>query len=302
MNKLKITFAIIVVGVICIGIFLWIQNLREPEKVKAPENQFAAKIELEIDQLKAKPESKFCKDFYKKVAYHINDFHTQNRFGNNQLENDQWKENLEKNLYAAYAEKFIKQAEAVFRGSLWKPDDLKFIQTEKNELKRSKLLVLGSPVESDFNSIQTTLDKYYEIVSFISSCKVIDYLETDLSDRFPIAEVQSKISRAISLQQNQLENEFVNNCTRLHEELKEIPQSLFRSQVRYLDKKINNWSGLYSNYNSQSDYYNNLYKPLKAEIEALDNDIYNVSNFNYEYERLLAKWSADNTKAFYHKY
>jgi len=99
-----------------------------------------------------------------------------------------------------------------------------------------------------------------------------------------------------------LENELVNNCTKLHNGLKEIPQYLFSAQVDYLEHKINNWSGLYSNYNSQSDYSNNLYKPLKAEIEALDNDIYNVSNFDSEYNRLLQKWSDDNTKAYKHKY
>ena len=183
MNPIKITIATIVVGVICTCIFFWRQNIKDPEKIKQPENQFTQKIEQQIDELITKPDNKFCKDFYIEVVYHINEFYKQNRFGSNQLE-----------------------------------------------------------------------------------------------------------------------NEFVNNCARLHNGLKEIPQSLFSAQVKYLDSKINSWSGLYSNYNSQSDYSNNLYKPLKFEIEALDNDIYNVSNFDSEYERLLQKWSADNTKAFYHIY
>ena len=302
MNPIKITIATIVVGVICTCIFFWRQNIKDPEKIKQPENQFTQKIEQQIDELITKPDNKFCKDFYIEVVYHINEFYKQNRFGSNQLENDQWKENLEKNLYSAYAEKFITQAKTVFHGSQWKPDDLQFIQAEKNDLKKSKQLVRGSPVDKEFTRIQSALNKYNEIESFISSCKGYGYSNTDLSSRFPIADVQSKISRATSLLQNQLENEFVNNCARLHNGLKEIPQSLFSAQVKYLDSKINSWSGLYSNYNSQSDYSNNLYKPLKFEIEALDNDIYNVSNFDSEYERLLQKWSADNTKAFYHIY
>lgn len=302
MKKFKISFIVTVVAAICAGIFLWVQSVKPPKEVKTQENPFTIKIEKEITELKAKPNNKFCKDFYKEVAYHINDFYKQNRFGTNQSENDQWKENLEKTLYSAYGEKFIKQVKTVFRGSEWKPEDLKFIQAEKNELKKSKLLVTGSPVDMEFTTIQTALNKYNEIVSFISSCKGYDFSNTELTARFPIDDVQDKILRSTSLRQNQLENQFVNNCTRLHDGLKEIPQLLFRAHVKYLENKINDWSGLYANYNSQSDYSNNLYKPIKAEIEALDNKIYTVSNFDSEYKRLLDKWLEDNINAFKHKF
>lgn len=302
MKAFKISLVVIIVLAIGVGILFWIQIAKKPEKVKEPENQFTIKIEHEIEQLKAKSDNKFCKEFYEEVIYHINDFYEQNRFGSNQLVNDQWKENLEKNLYATYTDKFIKQAKTVFRGSEWKPNDLKFIQDEKNELKRSRLLIGGSPVDKDFTIIQKVLNKYNEIESFIKSCNNYDYSNTELSARFPIADVQSKISRTESLLNNSLENNFVNNCVRLHNELKEIPNTLFKIHVWYLDNKINNWSGLYSNFNSQSDYSNNLYIPLKAEIEALDNNIYNVSNYESEYNRLLQKWSADNTKAYNFKY
>jgi len=302
MKALKISLAVIVVAAIGAGTLFWIQSTKPPEKLKAPNNQFTLKIEREIDELKVKPDSEFCKDFYNLVAYHINDFYKQNRFGSNQSENDQWKENLEKNLYSAYVEKFINQAKTVFRGSQWKPDDLKFIQSEKNELKKYKFLVVGSPVDKEFATIQTALNKYNEIVSFISSCESYSFSETDLSDRFPVADVQSEISRAKSLLSSRLENDFVNNCTRLHDGLNDIPHVLFNKHVWYLDNKISYWSGLYSNYTSQSDYSYNLYKPIKAEIDVLDKSIYNVPNFESEYDRLLNKWSADNTKAFYFKY
>jgi hypothetical protein len=298
MNKLKIALTLIVLAAIAAGIFFWRDSFRNPEKEKASENQFALKIEQEIEQLKAKPDSKFCRDFYNQVAFHINDFHKQNRLGNNQSENDQAKENLENKLYAVYSDKFIMQAKNVFRGSEWSPDDLKFIQEEKNELKKSKLLVAGSLIDKELSDIQTVLNKHNEIVSFISACQVYDYSNIDLTARFPIDDVKSKISRATSLIKDRLENEYVNNCDRLHDKLKAIPQLLFSAHVSYLDKKIDNWSELYSNYNSQSDYSNNLYRPIRAQIEALDNDIYKVPNFAIEYDRLLKKWSADNVKAY----
>jgi hypothetical protein len=34
----------------------------------------------------------------------------------------------------------------------------------------------------------------------------------------------------------------------------------------------------------------------------LDNNTYNVANFDREYQKLSDKWSADNTKAYNYKY
>lgn len=299
MKALKISLVVIVVAAISAGIFFWIQSTKEPDKVKAPENQFTRKIEQEIEQLKAKPDSKFCKDFYKEVAYHIDDFFKQNRFGNNPSENDQWKENLEKNLYSAYADKFIKQAFYAFRNSKWKSEDLKFIQAEKNALKKSKLLITGSPVYKEFTKIQTVLDKYYEIVDFISSCEDFSYSGSNLADRFPIAEVQSKIQIAASLRKDRLENEYVNNCTRLHDGLKNIPQSLFYNHVLYLENKMKYWSNMWCNYNSHKDYSQNLNAPLKSEINDFGNStIYSGVNVDAQYERLSEEWSRDNQNAY----
>jgi hypothetical protein len=299
MRTLKITLGFIVVTAIGAAVFFWIQSINEPDTEKSPENQFTKKIEQEIEQIKTKPDTMFCSDFYREVKYHINDFYKQKRFGNNQSENDQWKENLENILYAVYTEKFVKQANTVFRGSEWDPDDLRLIQAEKNELQRSILPDAGSSVDNDFTTIQAALNKYNEIVQFIASCSSFVYSNTDLTTaRFPITEVQSKISRAESLLSNNLENDFVSNCTRLHRGLEEIPKRLFEKHISYLEGKIDIWSEVYSNYNSHIDYSNNLNRPIRAEIEALDNGIYNVNGFDNELNRLLQMWSSDNARAY----
>ncbi|MDR1792651.1 MAG: hypothetical protein LBR36_04320 [Bacteroidales bacterium] len=302
MNKLKVIILIAAVTVaVAVGIAIMLSGLGKQKEISLPKNQFTAKIEQEIEQLKAKPDNKFCQDFYKEVAYHINDFYKQNRFGTNQSENDQWKENFDKILYSTYAEKFINQTFVVLRGSAWNTDDLKFIQAEKNELKKSKLLVAGSPVDKSFSIIQTALNKYGEIVGFISQCKGYGYSGTVLSDRFPIAEVQSKISRAVTLRSNRLENEYVNNCARLHDELKICPKWLFDAHIKYLSNKIGNWSGLYSNYNSQKEYKELLYDKLKAEIDLLDNSVYidiGESVVDREYDQLKAKLDSDSRAAY----
>jgi len=306
MKTLKISLVVIVLAAIATGIFYGRQRIDPPPIINPNKNLFTNKIEEQIEQLKAKPDNKFCKDYYNEVAYHINEFYKPappnypyGRFGDTQSENDKTKKNLESNLYSAYTAKFIKQAKYVFRHSEWKQENLKFIQEEKNELKRSKFLVPGSNVDKEFSDIQIVLNKYNEIVSFISSCKNFSYSGTAISDRFPITEVQNKNKYATNLLKNKLDHILVNNCARLHNDLKEIPQILFRAHVRYLDNKISHWSNMYSHFNSQSDYANNLYRPLKAEIYELDIEIYSkFSNFTSEFNRLLRKLEFDSQNAY----
>jgi DNA repair ATPase RecN len=150
--------------------------------------------------------------------------------------------------------------------------------------------------------IQTIFSKYNEIDGFISTCKGFWYSASGLSDHFPISNVRDKILRAVTYRNQHLENEYVNHCTRLYDGLEEIPQVLFRSHVRYLDNKISQWSDMYSNYNSQGEYLINLHRPIRNEIEALDNATYNAPNFNRDYERLSEKWKADAIKASNYSY
>ena len=298
MKAIKISLAIIVIAAIGAGIYFWIQSTKKPGIIQAPQNPFTQKVEAEIEQLKAKPDNRFCKDFYKDIAYHINDFYNQQKFGNNQSENDQWKENLENILYSAYADKFISQAFYIFLGSEWNTEALNFIRSEEQTLRRSQLLENGGPVAQKFKQIQTIFSKYDEINSFITSCKSFGYSGTSLSDNFPIADVKSKISRASTLRNNRLDNEYVNNCTRLHDGLKEIPQILFRSHIRYLDSKTTKWSKMYSNYNSQREYKELLFDKLKAEVDMLNDSNYNVSNLSSEYNKLTNRLNSDSQNAY----
>lgn len=309
MRVLKIGIAILVVSAIAFFVIRSLVLVDRKENIPLPKNQFTERIEKEIDSLSNFPNSKFCRDVYDYVQYLIDDYYKPNpphhpygRLGNSQSENDQWKENFTKNLYSIYTDKFIKQAFYVFNGSEWNAEDLRFIRCEYQILRRSKLLEKGSPVDKIFDEIQAIFLKYDEISSFISTCNGFSYSDYSLSDRFPILDVKEKISRAATYRNNLLENQYVSHCSRLNDRLKEIPQVLFRAHVRYLDNKISQWSDLYSNYSSQSDYANNLYKPIKSEIDALDNDVYKVANFDKEYQKLSDNWSADNIKAYNYSY
>jgi hypothetical protein len=309
MKAVKIGLAAIVVLAIAFFVIRSLLTIGSEGSISLPRNQFTERIEKEIDVISKFSDNKFCKEAYENVMYLIDDYYKPlppkypyGRFGNTQSENNQWKENLTKNLYSVYAGKFISQAFYVFRGSEWSIDDLRFIRSEYQILRKSNLLEKGSPVDKKFIEIQTILSKYDEIAGFISACNGFSYSSSSLSDRFPLSDVQGKISRAATYRNNQMENAYVNNCRRLRDGLKEIPVALFRAHTRYLANKISQWSDLYSNYNSQSDYANNLYKPLKSEIDAMDNETYNVANFDSEYQRLSTRWSADNTKAYTYSY
>ena len=309
MKVLKISLAVIVVATIAFFIIRSLATTVKPDEISSPINQFTGRIEQEIDSLGKLPDSKFCKDAYGNIKSLIDDFYKPHppqypygRLGSTQMENDQRRENFMKELYSVYADKFIRQAFYVFRGSEWRDENLRFIRSEYQTLQKSKLLERGSPVDKKFTEIQTIFSKYDEIVGFISTCKSFSYSASGLSDRFPISDVQSKISRASTYRNNRLENDYVNHCTRLHDELKEIPQALFKVHIRYLNNKIAQWSGLYSNYNSQKDYSNNLGVPIQSEIDALDNKIYNAANFDNEYKKLSDKWNADKRAAYEYKY
>jgi hypothetical protein len=105
------------------------------------------------------------------------------------------------------------------------------------------------------------------------------------------------ISQSKDYLNNNLENTYVNKCSRLRDSLQAIPQELFEVHIRYLDNKISEWSNMYPNYNSYSDYVNNLYNSLKGEVDAMNNSIYNVPTFSYEHNRLLRRCSDDNANA-----
>ena len=318
MKALKISIVIIVVAAIAFfiaismmdkdeGIISAITSIFHTESSKKPnlpENQFAQRIESEIDSLKKLPDNKFDKSLYQEIGYRLDEYYKNMRLGNDSLANEQRKVYYSSNLFAAYSEKFISQSFFVFNSSDWDAEDLKFIRSEYQILQKSPLLEKNSPVDKKFIEIQAIFSKYDEIENFIASCRNFRFLETGLSDRFPVWEVKDKISQAVTYRNTGLGNQYVNKCTNIHNALNEIPSVLFQAHVRYLDNKINQWSNKYQypRFNSHSDYVSNLNQPLKSEIAELDNNIYKATNFESELHRLEKRWSDDNGKAYYYRY
>ncbi|MCL2312735.1 MAG: hypothetical protein FWC41_09680, partial [Firmicutes bacterium] len=121
------------------------------------------------------------------------------------------------------------------------------------------------------------------IAGFISTCNNFSPSYYGVSDYFP--NVNDKVQKSRTYINSNLDNSKVNNCERLKAGLREIPKKLFDKHITYLHKKINENGSRYKEFNYQSDYSNTIYTPLKNQIDALDNDVYGVSDNVFENER-----------------
>jgi hypothetical protein len=296
MKAIKIILAVAVIALIGFLGWQWMVTIVNPEPILPAENTFTKRIEQEIDSLSASPASVFCSEFYNEIQYRIDDYHKQGFLGKTDNDNNQWKDILSRNLYSAYAPKFVEQAMYVFSGSDWTIDNLNFIRSEVQTLQSSPYLGQGA-VRDSFKDIRGILEKYDEIAGFISSCNNFSYSYYELSDRFP--DVSDKVQKSRAYLSSNLDNSYVNNCTRLKEGLRKIPQTLFNTHIAYLTTKIQQNGDRYTEYTYQSDYNNDIYTPLYNQIEELSNDVYGISDeaFDSGYERLYNLLSDYNQRA-----
>ena len=131
-------------------------------------------------------------------------------------------------------------------------------------------------------------------MAFLNKCQGFHYYNTELSARFPVNTAQNLISQS----KNYLNgNGYIKNCTHLISALKNVPQTVCKAHIMYLSRKIDHWSGMYEYYNTQIDYRNNLYDPLKTEVIAVKSAHYNVS-VDSDIDRLINKLNSDATSAY----
>lgn len=300
MRIVKISLAIAVIGIISFFVIQSLGGSPKIDKVAPPGNPLAQKIEQEIKSLSNLPENKFCNVKYNEVKYYIDDYYKSQLLGKNKYENNQWKEILSKNLYSVYSSKFIKQSYYVFNKSEWNIQSIAFIRSECITLRKSEFLEKGSPIDNSYSKIQLILSKYDEINNFVASCKGFSYSDYSLNSTYPLLNIKQKIARVAVYKKNKLENDFVNNCVRIHNQLNEIQQSLFNSHYKYLLNKFRNWQELYSQYNSFNEYRSILFMPLKRELDLMDNTIYHASDFKNKHDNLEDILQTDSRNAYNH--
>jgi hypothetical protein len=280
MKAIKIILPILVVSTIAYFVYNSNKNTKEPEKYKTSDNSnFIKPIDEAIEAIKLKPTFVFCQNDYKNIQFKINETHKIGDFSNNSNDNNQWKQILSKNLYSAYSNKFVEQALYVFNNSKWNESDLSIIRTELASLKNSEFLEQKSAIAASLNKLSLVLKKYDEINNFLIECKIFNYDQYGLENIFP--DLSPKISKSKSYLNNNLDNQYVNNCIRLKDELKKIPQVLYNKHVSYLKNKLIHHQNTHTNFpkvkSSQPPYVREVYKPMEIQIGEIDAIYYEAS-------------------------
>jgi hypothetical protein len=258
------------------------------------------------------PINVFSDSYFRGVQASIDEFYSNDFLGQSPFQsgnitvwqkdeeyNKEWREILSKNLYSAYAPKLVEQAMYVFRGSEWKNVDIEIIRREVKTLKNSKYLG-ATGIISSFNEIDEILNKFDEVNLFINSCKGFAHSNYNLESIYP--DVSDKIIRSKAYISSNFNNNYLGNCTRLKNELSEISEILFKKHIGYLTKKIHDNGVRYNEFDFQSDYSNAIYTPLRNQVDALDNKIYEVSEslFSNGYNNVWDLLSRYNRDALLH--
>lgn len=291
MKYIKIFLAILAVAAVCLVIYFGYSKTTKIGTVDLPENPFTRRISQEIEAISSKPVSRFCKDAYKITKYHIDDYASLNRLGADSLDisgNSQNQKFLYKTLYSTYVDKFISQADYVFKGNAWTNDDLSFIKSEINSLRtegrKNKFLESGGVVDKTFIRMSNTIDSYYNEIKYINECKNFSFGEIDIEKRFPVDRAKNIIDGS---KEHLSSLGVIKNSDAVRKGLESIPERVLTVHVSYLNDKFNEYKQMYIAFNTLGAYKTNLYDVFKSEISQLDNSMYSGLNVAAKKTRLM---------------
>jgi len=241
-----------------------------------PEHSKFDFLENEIELLKNSSENTFSVSLLNTIKFKIDIFYNNPKFSNNATVNNNWRNYFIKKLFIVYANKFLKQAEFIFNNSTWSTNDILTIRTELQRILSTHYFIQGTPIHNSLLKINNTLTKYDEINNFINSCLSYNPSLTldPLVDPFPINEIKNKLLRVRSLQNNRLENKFVNNCERLHNQLNAIHNNYLLMHFNFLRTKFNE--------DGNQQYIENETTQRSYNIKYLTPDQNALNEFNYE--------------------
>ena len=276
MKAIKIILAIVVIALLCFFSCEMCKNRPIPSGDTAfTPNLFQQTIKDSLISLGNNPTDNFCSEFYQELGSQIELYSSQQLFNTNVNSNNEIAEDLRRNLYSVYAEKFVKQAMRVFAKSSWSSSELNFIKGELETLKTSAYLdPSGSAASAQFHTINEILAKYYQIVNFNNHWMNYKCNNYDLSAGFP--DLSSPIKQSKAYLNTNMGNSYVNNCTKLKNTLVRIPKTLYNKHVKYLKIKIEKNAGRFTEFESQPQYVTDIYEPLQAQVNSLDGNVYGI--------------------------
>ncbi len=314
MKKIKFLLLISVIGTLSYFIYSWYFDPKRIVEITPPKNTYTEEIQKRINVLSSLPATSFSKLEYEKIRSSIYLFYKDGSLGIKPVKegkiwknipdgnaNNLWNEILSKNLYAAYTNKFINQANHVLNGTVWRVQDISFIRNELRELKKSKYLASDGIDAQNLNSISNVINEYYQINNFISMCSNYTYTNFEIDENFP--DLSDLINKSHNYLVKGFNNDQLNNCTRIKLGLKSIPNKLFSKHISYFKSKIDNQASRYIDYEpkiqNQPIYRKEIYNKLKNQINEMTSDFYGTDQSEFDQEIInlnnqlknYAKWS-----------
>jgi len=273
MKALKIFLTISVIGGIIYSIFLD-GGIDTPPKIgTSGKNTFIEKIRKETVELQKLSDDTLTYDEYSKILAEIDDDFNNQVLGSGS-DNQKWKEILTSDLYAVYAPKFTKQAKNALLSC--NPASLNIIRGAVTEFILSPYLDNSGLVYNELIEIQSAISKYDEIFSFLQDYNQIenDFSTTEIKSTYPLDRSKAIIQKSKEYLNNNLDNQYLINCIDLKIGLENIPLSLLNIHYTYIKNKIDIHGDKYKEYNYQSEYITNIYNPLLAELQELNENHY----------------------------
>jgi hypothetical protein len=256
-------------------------------------------IKREISSLQNLSSERISTLSFETIQNKIDENHKAKLFSQKESDNDNYKINLSKDLFSAYALHFVEYCRKKFKSGTCLDSDFRQIQSEASKLSRSTFLEKGAELDVELKTIQTTVSKYFEIRNFINSCNNYSFIYYGMDIIYPIDEDFVKVYRARAYIDKKMENVSLNNCTNLKKLLSEVPTNLFNAHFEYLNNKIRKNLDRFNEFKFQSEYSNNIYSPLKRQIDLLYADTYGMreEDIDFKYQQLEILLNTDNKKA-----
>lgn len=296
MKYIKISILLIVLSIIAYQVYQLIPD--DPiEKLKphgiSSDHITDAVITSEINKFNTIDNFKQCIQHYDNIFYSIN--HT--NFDNDAANNKSIVESLNKNLYAAYAPRFLVLSKSYLGNHDWSNENITFIQNAGNKVLSSPLLEANSSLHSQYVPLMNAMQLRNNIVGFLNSVNGISTACSSINVDF--LDYTNMISTSSSHIATLNGNGMMKNCENLKERLRNVRNEICNKHVTYLDNMIRRASHRYFpsyvELNTYSDNVrdvillkigrlgklSNVYGKFKSDIDIFQGNLYSKLNKVY---------------------
>jgi len=266
MKYVKISIFLIVLSIIAYQVY---QQMHE-DPGRTPEPQGISGNNITVDDITSKINKfntinnlKQCIQHYDNILYSIN--HT--NFDNDAANNKSIVESLNKNLYAAYAPRFLVLSKSYLGNHDWSNENITFIQNAGNKVLSSPLEA-NSSLRSQYSPLMNAMQLRNNIVGFLNSVNGISTACSSINVDF--LDYTNMISTSSSHIATLNGNGMMKNCENLKERLRNVRNEICTKHVTYLDNMIRRSSHRYfPSYVKVNPYSDNVRDVIILKIDRL---------------------------------